>query len=871
MISAQRLASAWRYWGWRGYVLFTVVLLAVFTAFGGYVINRYEAQRIDALIRSERAKLTAVHEMARLRQMEALRTQNRLQARLSTLLGQPRQDSREVSPAARRVAILNAFSAAFDSTPDYMTIELFADDGAFLTGMRKIGFEGRLPTTLELTAPVNQHILNRDKPSPGAVKVFPAELDRENGRLLDEPVPVMFAVSWIVHTSGEPRFLLVMKYGLEGIYSWSERVMSDHPRVDHFRVASDGMVLIGGERFADIEFAADRGVKGKSLSDVLPTLWQAISGSLQGSVDTEDGLYLFQNHASAPELNSARESAYATSILFLPHQTLYATSIFAGAKGFVVIAVGYGLLFFIIWGYWRQPSARRVLERQDPQVSQAFERLEHATRFGRLGFIEINIDTGEVYANDTFFRMHDKPVPASATISLAEISAMFANYQSVLDRHEAMVVRALRGESVETIDYDYRDASGADKRFRLAVALSQNDQGQRLCRSLYSDVTDLYEQQRALVRAQEKQASMFKIIAHELRTPAAATRMIASELADGVAVKHELLSTSEHLLSVIDDLRVAVNPSAEIDSKLVTFSLDELLSEAERQVRALFASVGLVLEMPFVEPGGTLYVGDAYRLRTVLTNLLRNAAYHSGAKRVWISVDFRELDETQDEMVLLVDDDGSGIPSEMVERLFEPFERGDTRAGGTGVGLYIARAWMELMGGQLDYCPSQFGGACFEVILPVQRAAIDQPPTDTDDAEAKSVATWLSGKSVLLVEDDMLLQKATERLLRQFADLRVSVATDGRKALRLHRQQAADLILSDYLMPNMDGLEMIRELRADNDATPVIALTAATLGDEQEALKAAGADAVLAKPLSIAKLNRALAKILSRHDASVSG
>lgn len=847
----------------RRYLLWTGAAFLLLTLAGWYVIDRYETQRIDALLHSENAKLLAVQEMARIRQDEGLRTHNRLLAKLQRLLAGPALAEGGNLPESDIERIYHDFEVAYDSTPEFKSIELYDARGRFLLGSQQIKSDTVLPSFERLAAPRSQHVAARASSDKPILRVYTAELERINGRLPDTPEPSMYTTSWVTGENGAPLFLLVMQYALSDIYHWADRVVGDYPRVDHYRIAADGMFLIGGERFEAFEFAANRGMSGRKLEDVLPTVWSSVARQRYGGVETPDGMYLFRSHASNEALHVARNSAYATSILFLPTTTLYATSIFAGFQGLALIIVIYLTAGWIAWGFWRQLLSRRAIEAKDAEISTSLARFEDVTRFGRLGLLEINTVTGDVYANPAFFEMHGKPVPEEGSrLKTRDIRLMFHGYESLQERHAAAIARLVQGDEKQVFDYDFKLTSGEFRRYRVMVSLTTGDDQQPRSRTLFTDITDLYQQQQTLLRAGEQQAGMFKIIAHELRTPAAAAQMIVDELPDSLPEKTELLSTSEHLMQVIDDLRITVNPDTLIDSKPVHFSLAVLLEEVERQVRALFVASNMSLELAFVDPEQDSYFADAFRLRAILTNLLRNAAYHSAGSRAWLSVDVTPLEGGHDRLMIRVDDDGRGISGDSIERLFSAFERGDTHVGGTGVGLYIARSWSELLGGALSYRHSEFGGACFELTLTLERSNGATIEASQQSSLPQRVGDWVSGKRLLLVEDDMLLQKATERMLTREYGMTVEVAEDGVKGLRAVENGGIDLIITDFLMPNMDGREMIAAIRRAGYDLPIIALTAATIGDEQDALKAAGATAVLPKPLVREKFEAALETII---------
>ena len=173
------------------------------------------------------------------------------------------------------------------------------------------------------------------------------------------------------------------------------------------------------------------------------------------------------------------------------------------------------------------------------------------------------------------------------------------------------------------------------------------------------------------------------------------------------------------------------------------------------------------------------------------------------------------------------------------------------------MGMFLIKTWTEKIGGRVSYTPSDKGGACFTVTLRVPHAQITQHD-DTEITRLLEAKAILQGKRIMLVEDDRILRKTTTRLLEKNFNVLVVTAEDGNQALELLKNESVELILTDYLMPNLDGRELIQELRKQGRMLPIIALTAATIGQEQDELKAAGADVVLSKPLDVHRLAQAM-------------
>lgn len=357
-------------------------------------------------------------------------------------------------------------------------------------------------------------------------------------------------------------------------------------------------------------------------------------------------------------------------------------------------------------------------------------------------------------------------------------------------------------------------------------------------------------------RLMSRQRDMFSIIAHELRTPAAAIDMLAADPDILKENPEDLKTSSEHLLHVIDDLRQAINPDESVNIIQAPFSPVRVLHETETQIAPLLVNQSFALTTDSEIAGRHIkYFSDAYRIRAILTNLIRNAVYHSEGTKVHLSLAIDPISPQRHKLVFKVEDDGKGIPEDEVDRLFEAFTRGKTQAGGTGVGLFLSKNWSEKLGGTLNYEHSSLGGACFTVTFNLEVA---QDTSDDEKPKHSSARALLGKGKVLLVEDDRLLRKVQQKLLVKNFDAEIHLAENGKHGLDLFSTGKFDLIITDYFMPIVDGRDMIKSIRATDKQIPIIALTAATIGEEREELIQAGADLVLSKPLRIESIEQAI-------------
>lgn len=364
----------------------------------------------------------------------------------------------------------------------------------------------------------------------------------------------------------------------------------------------------------------------------------------------------------------------------------------------------------------------------------------------------------------------------------------------------------------------------------------------------------------SLQELQDRRSLLFATIAHELRTPISAISMLsADESADTWhEARQHVQALARDLLHTLDDMRRLTSDNHTREITLENFTLRRLLESVQLSVSAYISRCQMGFEVRSAE--GTiredlLLSGDLYRLKIVLSNLVKNACLHSGGRHITIELSSKPLSGDGVELNLRVQDDGKGIPPEQVETLFSPYSRGSTEADGSGLGLHIARSWIEELGGTLNSIPTPIG-ALFELRVPLKTA---QPADDKASLQSVLLEPLISSAvdpstlDVLFVEDDLMIQMVGRKLLSKlFAS--VEIAGDGLEAVDKLRQQSFDLILTDYFMPNMNGLELIEQLRKTGYSGVIYACSAATLGSEFDDLVAAGANDVFSKPLTINKL-----------------
>ncbi len=366
-------------------------------------------------------------------------------------------------------------------------------------------------------------------------------------------------------------------------------------------------------------------------------------------------------------------------------------------------------------------------------------------------------------------------------------------------------------------------------------------------------------------------------MSHEIRTPLNGVVAMAEVLTtrDLPERDRELVDiirssgvTLERLLSdILDVARIEAGQVA-IDS--TPFDLEQVTRDVAVLWAPLALGKGVELRLDYDPTLPRRVIGDAVRLRQVLTNLISNALKFTQEGAVTLEAVQGEGESVR----FTVTDTGIGFDAEFKSRIFHRFQQEDgsiTRQfGGSGLGLAISDDLVRLMGGELDCESPPQGGARFWFDLPL-------PPVEgaEDEFEAAPVppaalprADRSGAPRVLLADDHPANRKVVEVMLEPLG-VELTTVEDGAQALAAFREGGFDLVLMDMQMPVMDGLTATTEMRAHErrigaEPTPILMLTANAMSEHVEASHRAGADGHLTKPLSVAGLTRAVAEALDR-------
>ncbi len=367
----------------------------------------------------------------------------------------------------------------------------------------------------------------------------------------------------------------------------------------------------------------------------------------------------------------------------------------------------------------------------------------------------------------------------------------------------------------------------------------------------------------ALARAEQAaqaRALFLANMSHELRTPmngviGLTDLLLAGPLPDAVRGQLELIKRSGgQLVTVVNDiLDLTRLESGRVELERVPVDVRALVADVVALLRPAAAQKDLSLSSEVAADVPVAVRGDPTRLQQIVTNLLANALKFTHQGQVALRVRSKG-----NRLRFEIQDTGIGMSPEVQQRLFTPFEQADVsytrRFGGSGLGLTISRRLLELMDSAIDLESSEGVGSTFSFEVPCE------PCAALPLAARPGPAAGALPLHVLVADDNAINLRVVLAMLERCGCTTVTVH-DGQEALAALAREPFDLVLMDCHMPNLDGFEATRRLRAMPGpvaSTRVVALTASALPEDAAQCRAAGMDDVLTKPLTLAELEKAL-------------
>jgi signal transduction histidine kinase/DNA-binding response OmpR family regulator/ABC-type amino acid transport substrate-binding protein len=414
----------------------------------------------------------------------------------------------------------------------------------------------------------------------------------------------------------------------------------------------------------------------------------------------------------------------------------------------------------------------------------------------------------------------------------------------------------------------------------ILMLLQKARKAEAAARKAASDTQELNAKLQVAVEKAESanraKSTFLSNMSHDIRTPMNAiigfTTLALSNIDDTDRVKDYLaktLASSNHLLSLINDvLDMSRIESGKIHLEEVEVNLSDVLHDLKTIVSGQIYAKQLELYMDVMDVTDEDVYCDKTRLNQILLNLLSNAIKFTPAGGT-VSVRVRQLAGKVHgcgQYEFRIKDNGIGMSQEFAQKIFEPFERERTstvsRIQGTGLGMAITKNIVDMMGGTIEVQTAQGKGTEFTVCVPM-RAQTEQRPVEK--------ITELEGLKALVVDDDFNTCDSVTKMLVKVG-MRAEWTLSGKEAVLRARQsiEMSDVYhayIIDWRLPDMNGIEVTRQIRSLHDDTPIIILTAYDWSDIEVEAKAAGVTAFCSKPMFMSDLRETLMSALGQKPA----
>ena len=611
---------------------------------------------------------------------------------------------------------------------------------------------------------------------------------------------------------------------------------------------------------------------------------------------------------------------FGKTFIVVVHKGRFFDAVYPSDSGLGILVAGLLLafaVFFLVSTLAGRGEALESLVRERTRTLRDSEKmLKEAQEIARLGSWVLDVPSGALAWSDEVYTLFGIPVGSPQTYEVF-LDAVHPDDREALDAAYSSSV----AEGLDGYEFEHRVINRETGRTIYLHELCRHykDSAGRVVRSvgMVHDITERKLSEMALERAGEElaaaNASLEKAldearemaqragaanvakgqflanVSHEIRTPLNGVIGMTDILEETPLTDEQreyvalLKSSGRHLLALINDvLDFSKLEAGKLETREEEFDLREFLDEIFAFGAARASINGLEFRGTVSHSAPSCVMGDRFRIRQILTNLLDNAVKFTAAGRITVAATSEGIDEDgRTTLRFSVADTGIGVSEGALGQLFAEFSQVDPsltrKHGGTGLGLAISKELAELMGGEIGASsPSglEGGGPGTEFWFTVKVVAISCLEVDAEPEDRTVVGPVAprdakpGGLKVLVAEDNAINRRVIAAILSG-AGIRADLVEDGAKAVAAMEYGDYDAVFMDVQMPVMDGLDATREIRRSERARglppiPVIALTAHAMPGDRDRCMEAGMDEYVSKPIDRQVFLEALYRLVSR-------
>lgn len=728
-------------------------------------------------------------------------------------------------------------------------------------------------------------------------EIFVSSLDLniENGKLEIPFKPVIRYGTPVFDNAGHKKGMILLNYlgsKLLDIFQKGERINNPTMLLNR-----NGYWLAGAKQ-AD-EWGFMLGNENRTFGYDYPDVWATISTSEQGSLLTDQGLFVF---TTAYHLSNWQGSALNASILhnhywkvvsFIPHTDLSPNAIYNQPLGKVLLGIVYFLLMLSSFYVAQVTLNRRQVEIKLRDSATRVLEILNAVGEGIYG---IDRNDKIFLGNPAATRMLGWKDEEIVGQSVNKVMYNNRKNNSSYSLDKCPIYATLNDETPRHVEDELfwcKDGTHIPVSYTATVLRSSKGDVIGVIVS-FRDITEQKKANKLLLDAKEKaemanraKDSFLATMSHEIRTPLTGMLGMLEVLSmaelepDQVETLQAAWDSARNLLRIVNDI---LDWSKIEEGKLAiaprSTSISQLLQEVVNTYSSVASAKSLIIRPYTDERLSSAHIVDPLRLSQILNNFVSNAIKFTHEGEIELSAELIEQHESGERIRFSVKDTGVGIPKSAQKHLFHRYRQANSDTarmyGGTGLGLSISKRLAQMLDGEITLESELGHGSTFSLmmILPVSGAPAEQVASLHPEVSKRTVVPLfgdnVSSPLVLAVDDHPINRDLLARQIKLLG-LRAETAEDGGVALSMWQEGRFDLVITDCHMPEMDGYTFSQEVRRIEIAkklprTPIIAWTANALAEEVNHCQAAGMDELLLKPANLEQLKQILIKWLPNTD-----